>query len=127
MIGEEDAELLQVMAPFSSRRMEGRAALWHDTQSSAGVPAPPSHWEWPGAPLSRGDTATLCCGGRESPGQLSFPLAFGDSVLGAIVGTVLGRAKSCFSVETVLLPLLLPLSWDEQDWLVEGAEGDTQQ
>lgn len=77
-------------------------------------------------PLSCGDTATLCCRGRESPGQLSFPLAFGDSVLGAIVGTVLGRAKSCFSVETVLLPLL-PLSWDEQDWLVEGAEGDTQQ
>lgn len=108
--------------------MEGRPALHHDTQSLAGVPALPSHWEWPGAPLSHGDTATICCRQRESPGQLSFPLAFGDdSVLDAIVSTVLGRTKSCFSVGTVLLLLLLPLSWDEQDWLVDGAEGHAQQ
>lgn len=106
MIGEEDAKLLHVMAPLSSRGLEGRPALWHDTQRSAGVPVPPSHWEWPGAPLSHGDTVTICCKERESPGQLPFPLAFGDSVLGAIAGTVLGRTKSCFSVGTVPLPLL---------------------
>lgn len=110
MIGKEDAKLLQVMVPFSSRGLEGRPALQYDTQSSAGVLVPPSHWEWPGAPISHEDTATICCREKESPGQLSFPLA----------------SKSCFSVGTMLLHLL-PLSWDEQDWLVEGVEGDTQQ
>lgn len=95
MIGEEDAKLLQLMASFSSRGLEGRPALWGDTQrSSAGAPVPSSHWQRPGAPLSHEDTATICGRERESPGQLSFPLAFGDSALGAIEGTVLGRTKA---------------------------------
>lgn len=95
MIGEEDAKLLRVMAPFSSRGLEGRPTLWGDTQrSSAGVAIPSSHWQWPGAPFSHGDTATICGRERESPGQLSSPLAFGDSALGAIEGTVLGRIKA---------------------------------